>query len=64
MKPANENKPNFVPAPCPVCSKPSVYEYRPFCSTRCANVDLHGWFTDRYAIPAVEAEDEGPDEDE
>jgi endogenous inhibitor of DNA gyrase (YacG/DUF329 family) len=35
---------------------------RPFCSRRCADVDLQRWLTERYAIPVVEEED-GPEED-
>jgi endogenous inhibitor of DNA gyrase (YacG/DUF329 family) len=38
-------------APCPICQKPSLEAYRPFCSKRCADVDLSRWFTGRYAIP-------------
>jgi uncharacterized protein len=49
------------PAACPICRKPAVPAYRPFCSKRCADVDLQRWFTGRYAIPVVEDED-GPDE--
>jgi endogenous inhibitor of DNA gyrase (YacG/DUF329 family) len=45
---------------CPICKKPSDSALRPFCSKRCADVDLQRWFTGRYAIPAkVEDEDEG-----
>lgn len=50
--------------PCPICSKPSVFAYRPFCSKRCADIDLHRWLAGGYAIPAApEAEDDesGPD---
>ena len=25
---------------CPTCGKPAVEEFRPFCSRRCADVDL------------------------
>jgi len=39
-------------AVCPICKKPTVAELRPFCSKRCADVDLQRWFTGRYAIPA------------
>lgn len=39
------------PTPCPICRKPSDPAYRPFCSRRCADVDLHRWLGDRYAIP-------------
>ena len=42
---------------CPICGKPAVAEYRPFCSRRCADVDLGRWLTESYRIPA-EAEDE------
>jgi endogenous inhibitor of DNA gyrase (YacG/DUF329 family) len=45
-------------APCPVCGKPSVHQFRPFCSRRCADVDLHRWFSGQYAIPVKEDEDE------
>jgi len=44
---------------CPVCKKPTLHDYRPFCSKRCADVDLGRWFTGAYAIPA---EDQSADE--
>lgn len=43
---------------CPICRKPAQAEYRPFCSKRCADVDLQRWLSGAYAVPAVE-EDEG-----
>jgi len=49
-------------APCPICKKPSTHEYRPFCSKRCADVDLQRWLSNRYAIPAAD-DDSGPDEE-
>ncbi len=50
---------SFVPRPCPICGKPSTVEDRPFCSKRCADIDLHRWLKGSYAIPAVpEAEDD------
>lgn len=45
---------------CPICSTPPVEAYLPFCSKRCADVDLHRWLNGSYAIPAVEGE--GDDE--
>lgn len=39
--------------PCPVCGRPAVAGHRPFCSRRCAEVDLGRWLTGRYAIPAA-----------
>ena len=42
---------------CPICGKPATPAYRPFCSRRCADVDLGRWLTEGYRIPA-ESEDE------
>lgn len=44
---------------CPICAKPTAPDYTPFCSRRCADVDLGKWLTGAYAVPA-EAE-EAPD---
>jgi len=46
---------------CPICGKATDPDLRPFCSKRCADVDLQRWLSGRYAIPAVEDE-EGPAE--
>jgi endogenous inhibitor of DNA gyrase (YacG/DUF329 family) len=46
---------------CPVCGRPRVRQYRPFCSARCRDVDLVRWFAEAYAVPAVEP---GYDEDD
>ena len=46
---------------CPVCRRPAVARYRPFCSGRCADVDLGRWFSGRYRIPTDETpNDESP----
>lgn len=37
---------------CPICKKPTVLDFRPFCSKRCADLDLGKWLTESYAIPA------------
>ncbi|HRE61476.1 MAG TPA: DNA gyrase inhibitor YacG [Micropepsaceae bacterium] len=37
---------------CPVCRKPVVEEFRPFCSRRCSDVDLGRWLKGAYVIPA------------
>jgi endogenous inhibitor of DNA gyrase (YacG/DUF329 family) len=50
------------PPKCPICGKPADPEYRPFCSKRCADVDLQRWLSGGYAIPAVEDEDGAADE--
>lgn len=49
-------------AECPICGKTPVADYAPFCSKRCADVDLHRWLSGSYAIPAVE--DDGDAEEE
>jgi uncharacterized protein len=48
--------------PCPICGKPRVEQFRPFCSRRCADIDLHRWLGGAYAIPATEQDDDEPDE--
>ncbi len=42
---------------CPICAEPSVHKYHPFCSGRCADIDLHKWLGGQYAVPAVEQPD-------
>lgn len=42
---------------CPICSKPTDKAYRPFCSRRCADVDLAKWLGEGYAIPSDDPED-------
>ena len=43
-------------APCPTCSTPGMRPHIPFCSARCAQIDLGKWLNGDYAIPAHEAE--------
>jgi uncharacterized protein len=43
---------------CPICGKPAVAEFRPFCSRRCADVDLNRWLSGVYAVPFSEDEEE------
>ncbi len=42
---------------CPICGKPRVEQFRPFCSRRCADIDLHRWLGGSYGIPATEQDD-------
>ncbi|WP_404406206.1 DNA gyrase inhibitor YacG [Pelagibacterium halotolerans] len=51
------------PKPCPICGKPSVQAYHPFCSSRCADLDLGRWLKGSYAIPGKPLA-EGLDEEE
>jgi hypothetical protein len=51
---------------CPICgqaiSEEASVRYRPFCSKRCANIDLGRWLGDAYGIPAEEDdEDDTPE---
>ncbi|CAO4178867.1 DNA gyrase inhibitor YacG [Methylorubrum aminovorans] len=44
-------------APCPICGKPAQLETKPFCSPRCADIDLGRWLGERYVIPGPEDEE-------
>jgi len=43
---------------CPICSKPAERTFAPFCSRRCADVDLSRWLKGSYAIPGSRAGEE------
>jgi endogenous inhibitor of DNA gyrase (YacG/DUF329 family) len=43
---------------CAICGKPVQQQFRPFCSRRCADVDLHRWLSNSYAIPVVEDDED------
>ena len=68
---SNDNSPPAGPQPpikkapaCPICGKPRQKAYEPFCSPRCADVDLHRWLKGGYVIPGERAAPEPGDEDE
>jgi uncharacterized protein len=51
---------------CPICKRPfeegeTTRRFRPFCSKRCADIDLGRWLRGSYAIPAVEADEAEPE---
>ncbi|WP_246696725.1 DNA gyrase inhibitor YacG [Methylobacterium planeticum] len=48
------------PAPCPICGRPAVAAFTPFCSARCSDVDLGRWLSDRYVIPAEDEDGTDP----
>ena len=52
-----QSEPTGSPGRCPICGRPTEFEYRPFCSRRCADVDLSRWLRGTYAIPDAESED-------
>ncbi len=61
-KPSTPESPPEGKGPrCPLCGRPRVQRFRPFCSARCRDVDLAHWFGEAYAVPAVEP---GFDEDD
>jgi uncharacterized protein len=41
---------------CPTCGKPEAEAFKPFCSKRCADIDLGHWLKGRYVIPGREGE--------
>ncbi|MBN9437144.1 DNA gyrase inhibitor YacG [Bosea sp. (in: a-proteobacteria)] len=43
--------------PCPICGKPAVQRFKPFCSARCADIDLGRWLKGSYVIPGEPVED-------
>ncbi|OCX66688.1 DNA gyrase inhibitor [Thioclava sp. SK-1] len=43
---------------CPICNKDPNPEYRPFCSRRCADIDLAKWLNGSYVIPGDLAEED------
>lgn len=57
-------------AKCPICRKMAITEFRPFCSKRCADIDLGRWLGERYAITQddpdaeIEVVDNPPQDDE
>jgi endogenous inhibitor of DNA gyrase (YacG/DUF329 family) len=51
------------PQKCPTCGKPADPLHRPFCSTRCKDIDLGRWLSEEYRVPVVE-EDQGADEED
>jgi uncharacterized protein len=48
-------------APCSICGKPVDPSYRPFCSRRCADLDLHRWLNGAYVIAGESDPDEADD---
>jgi uncharacterized protein len=52
LPPANDNAAKALT--CAICGKPQLERFKPFCSKRCADVDLSRWLTGHYAIPVSE----------
>jgi uncharacterized protein len=46
-----------MPSPakrCPICGKASVPRHQPFCSARCADIDLGRWLKGNYRVETEE----------
>ena len=59
----DEAGPRSASGTCPICGNPTDPGYRPFCSRRCADVDLARWLKGTYAIPGgqADADEDGDD---
>jgi len=49
---------------CSICGKPADARYRPFCSRRCAAIDLGRWFSESYAVPEQEPDEASSEEND
>ncbi len=47
-----------MPETCPICGAKPDQKLRPFCSRRCADIDLGRWFTGQYRVPTRPDEEE------
>jgi endogenous inhibitor of DNA gyrase (YacG/DUF329 family) len=47
-------------AECPICRKPAAGGFQPFCSKRCADIDLGRWLKGGYAIPGAPVDPASP----
>lgn len=57
---SNTGGPHRPARSCPICRKPAVQHYAPFCSKRCSDIDLGRWLDGRYVIEG----DDSPGEDD
>ncbi|MGX9356714.1 DNA gyrase inhibitor YacG [Roseobacteraceae bacterium S113] len=42
---------------CPICARETEEKFRPFCSKRCADIDLAKWMNGAYSVPSQDPED-------
>lgn len=47
---------------CPICGKPATARHRPFCSGRCAQIDLGRWLKGNYRVETDETPEDGREE--
>jgi endogenous inhibitor of DNA gyrase (YacG/DUF329 family) len=48
---------------CAICGKPVDPKHKPFCSKRCADVDLHRWLNNSYSIAGAPQDEDSAAED-
>ena len=48
-------------ASCAICGKPQQADFAPFCSKRCADIDLGRWLKGGYAIPGAPQDEQRKD---
>jgi len=53
--------PSPEPRKCARCGKPQSPEHRPFCSKRCADIDLGRWLKGNYVIAGRETDEDASD---
>jgi uncharacterized protein len=61
---AEQPRPGESGRRCPICGKPRSAAHDPFCSKRCADVDLHRWLKGSYVIPGDHAKGERSDDED
>lgn len=56
--PSKDTRSKGVGSRCPICGRPAEQRWRPFCSRRCADIDLGRWLGGDYAVPVVETDED------
>jgi uncharacterized protein len=49
---------------CPICGRPAAFATRPFCSKRCADIDLYRWLRGAYTIPVGRETETGENDED
>ena len=56
------DKKNKKSGQCPICKRAPLAGFHPFCSKRCADIDLSRWLGGGYSVPVVELDEKDLDE--
>ena len=56
ITPLNNFKKNQIN--CPHCKSPAIDPHTPFCSRKCARVDLGKWLNEAYVIPQYQDDED------